>query len=592
MGKKPSEMTDKKLRKELAEKFGHDKTFLKGQPRERLTKILTDDRKALALVDEARTELIEEFGYDPESVRQQSASEIIRQRSLEQAGRAVSIDANLPASVAIDTNPPAPSEKPKRKSRTKKKDEPAIEDELIDLDAEIAELVDNQPEPAPSIFMGLPGVHDYRMDGHAGVGPSGAERWMSCTASLQASREFLETLTENQLREFAKANIAAREGTTAHSAAESKALLALGRIDDNEHEHNLLELANMPATDTESYDDSMSDFITEHVDLIMQVAQDRGHDNVLIEHRVLAPVALTGDHADEVYEVPGSADFVGLPVEGVPDLIVGDLKYGQGYEVEVKENKQERIYALGVLASLCDEEGNLTVDVETITYYVIQPRIGGISTWTESVEDLLAWVDNELAPALTAALYGPEAGAEFVPSDEACQWCPARGSCPALALARTEAATEVFDIVTDAEVAGEQVIAGTMDNDMLGSLLAQVNGLVDLQKDLKAEAQRRLHRGDQVPGFKLVSYTPRRVWDEDAPEELDEVAALWERKMLSPTQALLAVQGDDELTELVGSKVVAPDKRPIVAPEKDKRKEWVGRAPEDMFTDLTEEAGT
>ena len=60
-----------------------------------------------------------------------------------------------------------------------------------------------------SLFIGMPVTRDYIFDGHAGAGPSGAERWMNCTESLGAARRFLETLSPNQQAEFAVGGSAA-----------------------------------------------------------------------------------------------------------------------------------------------------------------------------------------------------------------------------------------------------------------------------------------------------------------------------------------------------------------------------------------------
>ena len=59
---------------------------------------------------------------------------------------------------------------------------------------------DQQPRP---MFLGMPDTKDFIFDGHMGAGPSGAERWMHCTASLGAARSFLETLSPNQQAQFA-----------------------------------------------------------------------------------------------------------------------------------------------------------------------------------------------------------------------------------------------------------------------------------------------------------------------------------------------------------------------------------------------------
>ena len=103
------------------------------------------------------------------------------------------------------------------------------------------------------------------------------------------------------------------------------------------------------------------------------------------------------------------------------------------------------------------------------------------------------------------------------------------------------AASELFDVIQATEyetgIEGAFPETGTLDGARLGSLLSQIKGLVSIYDDLKAEAQRRLHRGEDVAGFHLVNYTPPRKWLPGAAEELDEMAALWTKSMISPTQA-------------------------------------------------------
>lgn len=441
----------------------------------------------------------------------------------------------------------------------------------------------------------LPGVLDYIFDGHMGAGPSASERWMHCTASLGASRAFLETLTPNQQEQWAGANLAARQGTTAHAAAEVEALAVLGAVDQAEVEATLLELSVNPATEDEAYDEEMAEYITEYVDLVRTYAQDRGNDHVLIEQTVSAVIPLTQalPNGEDWYEVRGSGDCIVLPTPEDPTLVVDDLKYGDGIDVDVDENPQVRIYALGALGLLVDDEGNLITPVETITYHIVQPRLGGIKTWSEPLADLLQWRDEVLAPALTAALLGPKAGATFAPSESACQFCPARGGCPALAETRLTQAADLFDVIVEAEFTdGPGAFPETtlLTDTRLGELLSQIKGLTSIYEDLKAEAQRRLYRGDAVPGWGLVNYSPPRKWSEDAAEILADVEALWEKKMVSAPQAMALVKKGVEGVdgELIEKLVVKPDKVPVVAPEGDRRSKWVGRPPEAMFDDESE----
>jgi len=468
------------------------------------------------------------------------------------------------------------------------------EAEVFDPETLFAEmLAERADEEAknPPLFLGIPGIKDYVFAGHAGAGPSASERWMHCTMSLSLSKKFLETLSPNQQAQYAVANLAARQGTTAHAVGEAKANHMLGRIDDDELEATLLELAVEPE-EGEAYDDEMDEYVNEYVDLIKSYADERGPENMRIETRVEAAIPLDNLHEGEVYIIRGSADVIGMPTEDDPTLIVGDLKYGEGIHVDAEANSQAMIYALGALEELVDEEGNLTVDIEKVVLIIAQPRLGGIKTWEISLDDLLDWRDEVLSPALTKALYGENEGATFNPSKSACQFCPARGGCPALTEQRMEAAAEAFDVIIEAEHGGEEFPeTSTLSNERLGSLLSQIAGLIDIHKDLKEEAQRRLHRGTPVPGYLLVNYTPPRKWKDGAQEKLATTKGLTraERAALLKPQVLVTPK---QATVILGEKAAAikdlydtPEKKPVVAPEGDRRSKWEGKPPEAMFDD-------
>lgn len=462
--------------------------------------------------------------------------------------------------------------------------------ELIDAVIEGRKAREREDKAGPPLLVRDPDTNDYAFNGHAGTGPSSAHRWLYCTKSLGASRRFLETLTPNQQAEFAKSSTAARQGTTAHSAGEAELSAILGHTTVAERDATLLELAVIPE-DGESYDDEMAEHVSLYVDLISEFIEERGAENVLLEQKLEAAVWLTGDHEGNYYLVRGSADAVINPTKAHKNLVIVDYKHGEA-DVDVEENDQVRTYALGALGDLTDDDGNLTVDLERITYYIVQPRNGGVKMWEESLDALLDWRDETLAPALTAALYDDEsATAEFVPSDKSCQWCPARGACPALSLQRMEAATELFDVITETEFEegpGAFPETGLMEDAALGRLLEQVNGLMSIQEDLKAEVQRRLHRGAEIPGFKMVSYTPPRKWKEGAKEDLRErFPELFAEKIITPKQALALLQASkEEAVEDVTGYIETPDPRPVAAPEMDRRKKWTGEAPESMFTEL------
>lgn len=469
------------------------------------------------------------------------------------------------------------------------------DDEVFDPETLFAEIVAERQAEAdanPPIFLGIPGIKDYVFDGHAGAGPSASERWINCTMSLSASREFLETLSPNQQRTYAGANLAARQGTTAHAVSEAKANHMLGRIDDAELDNALLDLSIVP-DEGEAYDDEMDEYTNEYVDLIRQYVDERGAERVLIERRVSAAIPLAELHEGEVYMVHGSADCIGLPTEDTPDLLVADLKYGEGIDVEVEDNTQAMTYALGALDLLTDDEGNLITDVETVTIVIAQPRLGGIKVWKTTLDELFDWRDDVLSPALTRALYGRDEGATYEPSKTACQFCPARGRCPALAEQRMHEAIELFDVVQDAEFEngpGAFPETESLDNERLGSLLDQISGLMDLYPDLKEEAQRRLHRGEEIPGRWLVNYSPPRKWKDGAVQKIENSATLASKLILTEPRLLSPAQAEKVLGDGYGriSKLVEkPDKRPVMnTGAGDRRSRWEGKPPEAMFPDI------
>lgn len=470
----------------------------------------------------------------------------------------------------------------------------AVCQQRLAREAEVSAITDRidvrKPEPQP-LFIGMPGTRDYIFDGHMGTGPSQAERWIACTASLGAVRSFLETLTTNQQTEFAVSTLAARQGTTAHAVAETQAGVLTGRLTPEEAENTLLELTVNPIEEDEAYSEEMEGYVSEYVDFVRGFV-DAGRQ-VLIEHKVTATVELLTVDADgerELHELKGSLDLGVVPTKKHPRLVVGDLKYGKGVEVDVERNPQIRIYAIGLIEELVEELGEFPEWLTDVDYYIIQPRLGGIKHWTESVDDLLNWRDEVLTKALTEALGGRKAGAVFNPGEVQCQWCPVRGSCPALIEHVMERGTELFDAVTEGEISPDGEFLETidlLDNVTLGRYYEQARALIELHDAMKAEAQRRLYRGQQVPGFHLVNYSPPRQWSDTAEEAIqglpkkDRDALYTEPTLVSPTQAEKIL--GKEVFPKIEHLVVKPEKRPVVAPENDRRSKWDGRPPEAMF---------
>ena len=443
-----------------------------------------------------------------------------------------------------------------------------------------------EPEPTPEPILettGLlqidPDTKDYRFDNHAGMGPSGAHRWINCTASVEASREWLGTLTLAQQEAFAQSGDAAAQGTTAHALAEAELLYQTGQIKKKKRDKIVARLSEGRAE--VSYDAEMQGYVDEYVDFVMGYVRDHG-----MEAQVEVPVETVVTRADgSTYTIKGSADAALLPSDSHTGLVAVDLKYGVGHDVDPEENPQAMTYAGGLI-----QKYGIAPETE-VTIVIAQPRLGGVKAWKTTAKHIINWIDNVLAPAADLALAGVDGGATFNPTDDGCTFCPAAPACKALIEKRHDEAKAAFVAVSEALAEGKDTVDGNLLSDeRLGEVLDGAQRLGELAEKLKGEAERRMLAGRKIPNFKLVTYTPVRNWATEAKAGLVEIPEVWaEPNLLSPARALEAVKGDEKKTEQVSQYVVNPDNRPKIGRLSDKRKDWVGNTAAELFAPATEE---
>ena len=106
------------------------------------------------------------------------------------------------------------------------------------------------------------------------------------------------------------------------------------------------------------------------------------------------------------------------------DCHIVDLKFGRGVHVDVEENSQLLLYAIGADALYGPERA-----VARWVLHIVQPRTGNYGRW-ELSPDELAERAREMSVAARAAL---EPDAPRIPGEVQCRFCLAAGNCPALA---------------------------------------------------------------------------------------------------------------------------------------------------------------
>jgi len=300
--------------------------------------------------------------------------------------------------------------------------------------------------------------------------PSAASRWIACPASAKLSA----------LVPYQPAGEAAKIGTAIHALAETCYQLDTDPIDfvGQEVEGIMMTEENC-------------DFALEHIKAIWAIQDEVGKDGFI---RVEADVKLY--HTNDVL-LQGTADVLGFS-NITKKLTIADLKTGRGY-VDA-DSEQLKIYALAAMASKI-------LQPKEIEFQIIQPHHGEKRIHRMSADELGVWETQVLLPAIDDAISD---NPTYRPSEEACQWCPAKHIC--------SAQKEQFDIVAaqpDISVMSKDDI-----NEVMLSLTpAQITAILDkapmVEKFIEAvkeHATKQMEAGVVLPGWQLQ---PKRATQVD-----------------------------------------------------------------------------
>jgi len=336
-------------------------------------------------------------------------------------------------------------------------------------------------------------------------------------------------------------SVYAREGTAAHALAELMARdQLLGTLTKAKKTKELKAWRN----EFDISDDAEAE-MAEHAQGYADYLRGRLAENpgaqLLLEQRLPTGVPDSWGTSDAIIVSPTVVESV-------------DFKYGLGVQVEAEGNPQLRLYGVGALEAY----GDLLGEVEYVRLTVYQPRLHHVASEELAASELRAWRDA-LLPIAEQAL-GPDA--PFGPSEAACRWCPASGSC----LAQMEWATaRDFGVTAD-----------TMSDDELAESLDQIPFIKKWCAAVEAYALNRVYSyGEPIPGYKVVrSGGKRSVANNEgliaaalaAGYSQEEVANV-KAKGIGELEKLLKENFDD----IAGPFVKKGEGSPSLVPESDKR---------------------
>lgn len=347
------------------------------------------------------------------------------------------------------------------------------------------------------------------MSGHSNIGPSSAERWIACPASVKLAAACPPL----------KTTVYAAEGTVAHELAEQ---LVSDKIDE-------LQLMAMKGLITEEaghkieITDEMIDGALFYRDTI---AADRATLNGLNVHAFAEKRVLASSIDEELW---GTADY--LLFQKGRKLFVYDYKFGAGKIVEVVKNPQATCYAIGAIDSLA---GEVFDEIELV---IIQPRAphidGKVRRWKMPKE----WI-NEFRSIACVALLESQGPNPRIAAGDYCRWCAAKAICPEL---YKEAQNQTKAVFENEPVPASNInlpAVGIMSIEQLAKALDWQDSIEDWFKAIKEQVRDALLSGVQVPGYKLGNSRSYRVWADEkkviehfgdkafAPRELRSVAAM------------------------------------------------------------------
>lgn len=394
-------------------------------------------------------------------------------------------------------------------------------------------------------------------DVHALLSPSGAKKWLTCSASLACEKDIPDTSGK-----------AAVTGTAMHTIAEVHLNAYIrGTALPLEREVGAYVLDEGKGQ-IKALISPMKGAVLITADMIEQVRKYTDYCKAIIDVATYARLEMRVNLTEVLHpgyegvETFGTADLVAVQELANTDehmLIIGDLKTGR-HRVEAKENKQLMLYALGVYRRL-----KRRYNITTVRLVIFQPYAGGATEWDISVEGLelfAKFAQKRALLALDAYFRGKKdlKASDFKPSVDGCQWCRFSEQCAARTKTVNSVPAEELEDDFALELTPEQLVAEYEKLPLLRQHIDKV------EKAMAAA----LHSGKKVPGYKLVEGRPgNRAW-KDAEKVAGKYGiALMKQVLMTPAEAVKVIP-EEELKDFITRKPGAP----CVATADDKRPEW------------------
>lgn len=314
---------------------------------------------------------------------------------------------------------------------------------------------------------------------HSNLGPSSAERWLVCAASVRASEGIAD-----------KDSAWALEGTSAHTLSEWSR--AAGKPAKHWLGKQIAVMGVDGTTHNFTVDAEMANAVQEFVDYVEALGGEQ-----LNESRIRYEEYVPGGF--------GTLDAAAMfPGHGV----IVDYKHGKGVQKFAEWNPQLLLYAFGIYLL-----HDWLYGFERFTLVISQPRLDHLDEWEISTEDLLKWVRDVLVPGYEATL---SKDAPFVPGEH-CRFCRLKATCRARAEQTFNVVQNDFEDLTDARVDKKPA---ELSLEELGQLREHFADIKSWMAAADAKVFEALRVGQKVGELKIVEGRSDRMFAPDAEKQL------------------------------------------------------------------------
>jgi hypothetical protein len=227
-------------------------------------------------------------------------------------------------------------------------------------------------------------------------------------------------------------------------------------------------------------------------------------------------------------------------------------------------------------------------DFDTIRLVIFQPRLGGVSEWTCTVDELREFASRAKLAGMAALEQLAKNAVDIStlnPGDKQCRFCRAKATCPALREFVMANVADDFINLDEVDSLASKVPASiatvNTDADMewLSSLMPHLDLIEDWVRAVRGRVYSELAMGNSVPGYKLVEgRRGARKWlDENVAEAALKTMRLkkeemYDFKLISPTTAEKVIAKASPVRwKKLENLIVRSDGKPSVAPASDPR---------------------